>query len=66
MSANVFYPTDYEPRAAVGHMPFPGHRTQAAVRAQQEAAKRRDREREPFRKAMEYGFDPDTLKASEK
>lgn len=41
------------PRAATGHMPFPGHRTMATVWAQQDAA---------FRRAKDYGFDRESLK----
>jgi hypothetical protein len=48
---------DHSPRAAVGHMPFPGHRTQETIRLQQEAA------RKGRRMAMEFGFDPDSLAA---
>lgn len=52
--------------AAQGHMPFPGHRTVATVWAQQAAARKRERELRPLLKAMEYGLDPDSLKASAK
>jgi len=50
--------------AAVGHIPFPGHRTMATVMAQQAAARRREREVAGHRNAMKYGFDPASLKAS--
>lgn len=53
---------DMRPRAAVGHMPFTGHRTVATVWAQQAAASKRNRELAPHRKAMRFGFDPDSLK----
>lgn len=51
---------DGVPRAAVGHMPFPGHRTQLTIRLQTEAAKRR-RDAQ-IRRAKEYGYDPDSWK----
>lgn len=54
---------DLRPRPAVGHMPFTGHRTVATIWAQQEAARRRELMRE--REAMEYGFDPDSLKGEQ-
>lgn len=47
---------------AVGHMPFPGHRTVATIWAQQAAARKRERE---HRKSMDWGFEPDSLKAGE-
>lgn len=55
--------TDEEPRprAATGHMPFTGHRTCETVFRQQEAGKRRWRERMKLREAMEYGFDPEVI-----
>lgn len=53
-------------QAATGHIPFPGHRTVATVWAQQAAARKRERELRPLMKAMEYGLDPDSLKASER
>ena len=50
-----------EPRAATGHMPFPGHRTVAVVWAKQEAC-RRQAITNATRIAREYGFDPDSFK----
>lgn len=49
---------DLRPRPAVGHMPFTGHRTVATVWAQQSAARKR-------RKAMDFGFDPESLEVGE-
>jgi hypothetical protein len=46
--------------AAVGHMPFPGHRTCKTIRLQQEAARKREQGRKT---AMEYGFDPGCIEA---
>lgn len=56
-------PEDPQPRAAIGHMPFTGHRTVATIWAQQTAASRRNLESR--RKAMGFGFDPDSLKGGE-
>jgi len=58
--------SEVRPTAATGHMPFPGHRTVATVWAQQAAARKRERELGGRRRAMQYGFDPDCLKASER
>lgn len=65
MSAQAYIEDDdLQPRAAVGHMPFTGHRTVATIWAQQAAASRRNLESQ--RKAIGFGFDPDSLKASER
>ena len=56
----------YMARPVTGHFPFPGHRTVATVDAQRAAARRREREQRPFLKAMEFGLDPDCLKASKR
>lgn len=59
MASNALKPPgddDLKPRAATGHMPFKGHRTVAGFWAQQAAARK-------HRKVMEWGFDPDSLKA---
>lgn len=56
---------DLRPRPAIGHMPFPGHRTVATIWNTEAAARKRERELKPHRKAMEYGLDPDSLKAGE-
>lgn len=42
------------PIPAVGHIPFPGHRTLKEVRQQREASGRELR-------AMEFGFNPESL-----
>jgi hypothetical protein len=65
MATQAFEPhgdEDLRPRPAVGHMPFPGHRTVATIWNTEAAAKKRERELKPFRKAMEYGLEPDSLK----
>lgn len=49
-------------RPAVGHIPFPGHRTMATVWAQQSAARRREAMKQ--REAEEYGFEPESLKVA--
>lgn len=54
--------------AAKGHMPFVGHRTVAQVWAQQTSAKRVTacqamRTSQSVARAMEFGFDPESLKA---
>lgn len=56
---------DLRPRPAVGHMPFTGHRTVATIWNTEAAARKRERELKPHRKAIEYGFEPDSLKAGE-
>jgi hypothetical protein len=56
--------SEVHPTAATSHMPFPGHRTMATVWAQQAAARKRERERVGHRGAMQFGFDPASLKAS--
>jgi predicted PhzF superfamily epimerase YddE/YHI9 len=61
---NAPFDDDVKPRAATGHMPFAGHRTVATVWAQQAAARKRERERRPFTKAIEFGFEPDSLKVA--
>lgn len=61
VSAHAYIPDEKRPpRATVGHMPFPGHRTVAVVWAKQEAARRREAMRQ--REMVEYGFDPESLK----
>jgi hypothetical protein len=51
-----------QPRArpAIGHMPFPGHRTVAAIWARQEAARQRAIAA-TGQQARAYGFDPNSL-----
>jgi hypothetical protein len=53
---------DLRPSAAVGHMPFTGHRTVAVLWAKQAASKRSGRTREI--RAMSFGFDPKSLKGA--
>lgn len=48
-----------QPKPAIGHMPFPGHRTVAEVWEEQERAAR-------YRRAGEFGFDRSSLKARSK
>ena len=47
---------------AVGHMPFPGHRKVSQIWRAQASAKKR--EHLLTRRAMEFGFDPESLKAA--
>jgi hypothetical protein len=47
-------------RPAIGHMPFPGHRTVAAIWTRQEAARQRAIAA-TGPQARAYGFDPDSL-----
>ena len=52
MRCNRFLP-NYA-RAAEGHMPFPGHRTQKQIREASETAR--------VRRAREWGYDPSSLR----
>ena len=50
----------YQPRAAAGHIPFVGHRTQKTIRLQREGLERR-LGRPALRQMAEFGVDIDTL-----
>jgi hypothetical protein len=53
---------DLRPRAAVGHMPFTGHRTVAAIWTRQAVS--RSNQQKIERRAMTFGFDPESLKGA--